>query len=178
MTTEPQVSSAGDFKKKKNDSVLLPSGNTVIVRRPGMEKFLAAGFLPDPLASEIRKQIVQKSGKSAPADSTDLAKTLLEKGGAEGVVAMMRMTDKVAAYCIVQPETRWHERETPNGGFEDIPDPERDPEVLYTDEIEMEDKMFLFQYVTGGTSSLSQFRESTRAVVAGLQSSGEVVEAS
>lgn len=170
-------------KRSKDEVIQLPSGNRVRVQRPAMEKFLSAGFLPDPLVQDITNSITTRSGRNQIQNKSqaDLAEIMFKKiGGAEGLSAMMRITDKLAAYCIVEPPTEWHERsvrdESGKEVFETIPDSERSEEILYTDEIEEEDKMFIFQFCTGGTSDLSQFREATGPVVAALSAGGEVVE--
>lgn len=128
--------------------------------------------------------ISTKSGRGSVGgkQKEDLAEIMFEKmGGLAGMSAMMRVTDKLAAYCIVEPKTFWHERvvgkdKDGNDVFEDIPDSERDGECLYTDDIEMDDKVFLFQYCTGGSTDLSQFRSPADSPLAVVLPSGEVVE--
>jgi hypothetical protein len=190
-----EVSTPGSFRKKKNSGgvVELPSGNFVRVRRPGMEKFLSAGFLPDPLAKEMTKMISTKSGRHQieRGSDQDIAQMMFEKlGGLQGVNNMIRVADKLAAYCIVEPPTAWHERtaldeegkpaldDKGEPVLEDIPEQERKEDILYTDDIDLEDKMFLFQYCTGGSADLTQFRKATGAAVAVVPASGKVVEAS
>jgi hypothetical protein len=50
----------------------------------------------------------------------------------------------------------------------------RDPSLLYVDEVDLEDKMFILQYALGGTRSLERFRREFADGVRPL-SSGEDV---
>ena len=170
-----KVTTAAQFKKKRdNDIVTLPSGNRVRVRRPGMIKFLEAGFLPDPLAQLIKKEIAQRTGK---VQESDLFKSILGGEDMEMLKEMMRATDRITAFCVVEPTVMWHERESEENGvvvYEDIPEDERDEEIVYTDEMEVPDKMFVFQLAVGGSSDLTRFHQATGSVVGAL-SAGEGV---
>lgn len=137
-----------------------------------MLKFLEAGFLPDPLAEVIKKEIGQRTGK---VESSDLLKTIAGGENLEMLREMMRATDRIAAFCVTEPTVVWHEREVRVEGaestFEEIPEGERDPEIVYTDEMELEDKMFIFQLAVGGSSDLNRFRQATGALVGDLSAS-------
>lgn len=136
-----------------------------------MLQFLESGLLPDPLAQLIRKQISDRSGKVTDAE---LMKSLVAGKDFELIKEMMRATDRVVAFCVYEPQIVWHEREVPGHesagvvAYEDIPDEERDPEIVYTDEMEMDDKMFIFQRAVGGSTDLSRFRSATSAIVGDL----------
>jgi hypothetical protein len=179
--TPTRASSASSFKKTNLPLIELPSGNWVRVRRPGMETFITAGFLPDSLAKEISSMVNKRSGKAQ-----DIA--VLQNPTPEALAEYLRSLDKIAAYCIAEPPVVWHERQKKidsvpavdaNGEpeLEVIPDGDRSSDVVYTDELEMEDKSFVFQYAVGGTADLSQFRKKSDALMAALQSSGDVGEA-
>jgi hypothetical protein len=45
---------------------------------------------------------------------------------------------------------------------------ERDDDVLYVDEIDMDDKMFIFGYATSGAKDLETFRQGQTANVAAV----------
>jgi hypothetical protein len=169
----PKVSGVGAFKKNKYPTVELPSGAMVRVRRPGMEKFLAAGFLPEPMAKQVRQQINNRTGRVQDMD-------MLKDPSNEEIEAMLRVMDRVSAYCFVEPALHWHERPVKNANgqddVEEIPLAERDPELLYTDEVDLVDKQFVFQYAVGGTSDLDQFRESTSTLVEAIQPGEGVVD--
>lgn len=176
-----RVANASAFKKNTNPIVRLPSGHNVRVKRLGMERFLTAGFLPDPLAKQVKKMISQREGR---AENSDLLQNLSEKD----LLAFLRAVDRIAVYCIQEPEVRWHERpvgpdsegNTPTDSegtplYEEVPEEERSETVVYTDELDMEDKMFIFQFAVGGSSDVGQFRAESAAAVEALQSGGKVV---
>lgn len=166
---------------KARDPIELPSGNLAYIKRPGMEKFLSAGYIPDSLAAEIRKQINTKSGaKPVVAEEADM-------GDVEDMLFAM---DRCVAHCVVSPETRWHRRLVyvlgPDGEpttevlldkegrevTEEIPEEDRDEDFLYTDDMDQEDKNFVFQYAVGGSPDLARFRAATSLAVAAVEAGG------
>lgn len=171
-----KASSAGSFKKGNAPLIELPSGHFVRIRRPGMEAFLSAGFLPDSLAKEISKMISRRTGKAE-----DL--NILQDPTPEAVREYLRAMDRIAAHCITEPKVIWHERQTGEENadgqpaLEIIPEGERDEGLVYTDDLDIQDKTFVFQYAVGGTADLTQFRRESDAAVAALQPSGGVGEA-
>src|SRR5688500_17573369 len=184
MTTR-RTATAQQMKKRSGQpiEVELPSGFVVKVRRPGMEKFLSAGFLPDHLTNEVQKMIGSRNNSSTP----DIAK-VLSSFGEEGIESMFRMVNRVVSYCMVDPPVIWHERarlEVDESGrrvpikddhgqpiLESIPESDRDPESLYSDEMDIEDKMFVMQFAAGGSSDLDQFRKESSAAMDALQTGG------
>lgn len=167
-----KATSAAEFKSKRlnvGNLVTLPSGNRVKIQRPGMIKFIEAGFLPDPLVQLITKQINDRTGK---VTDSDLLKSLSIGEDMALIREIIRATDRVAAFCVIEPKVVWHEREIKTEGahstYEDIPEADRDPEIVYTDEMEDEDKRFIFQLAVGGSSDLSKFRQATSALVGDL----------
>lgn len=176
-----KVSPAASFKKNKNPVVELPGGNVIRVKRPGMTAFLEAGFLPDPLADIVRRQIAG-GGDAKKVLAEDMFKKAVS-GDISILKTMMRTVDRIAAYCVVEPKVCWHEREVQRHenpevvDYEVIPDSERDPEVVYTDEMEDEDKMFIFQFAVGGSSDLTRFRDESARVMGDVPTGEGVVEA-
>jgi hypothetical protein len=159
-----KVSSAKDFRKKREDTILdLPSGARCKVRRPGLPQLLAEGVLPDmltPIADEAIK--AGRSGKKLKKeDEQNMMADLLERDG--GMDAMMDGMARITAHCVVEPKCSYHKRKVDHGAggydWELIPDDERDEEILYTDEVDMEDQGFIFQYVVGGSKDLTDFRK-------------------
>lgn len=170
---------------KAKDPIELPSGNLAFIRRPGMEKFLSAGYIPDSLAAEIRAQINGKTPKPVIPQGTD------DKGPDMGDVEDMLMAmDRCVAFCVVSPEVAWHKRSVMTRGddnierpalddngrevVEDIPEDDRDEDLLYTDELDQDDKNFIFQYAVGGSPDLARFREATALAVASVEAGGKL----
>lgn len=178
---------ASEWRKKNEDAnafiVELPSGIDVKIKRPGMEAFLSAGLLPDTMAAEIKRQMELAKGKPPSQvdkvmDKEQIA-ALLESSE---IVEIMEAMNRVMAHCIVEPKVAWHMREVVDEDgqiiWEDdkhtrplteyIPEDERDEDVVYTDEIDQEDKNFVFQFAVGGSSDLTRFRQESEAVVEAL----------
>lgn len=181
MAARKGASPASSFKRKGKQVTELPSGLFVMMRRPGMEKFLASGYMPDKMAAIIREQINSKSTK--PTRPEDI---LGDEGmSMDDVTEMMHAMDRITAYCITEPVVFWHMRpvveddkpvldDKGRNKLEEIPEEDRDEEIVYTDDIDLEDKQFVFQYAVGGTPDLTRFREQSASVVAALQPSGDV----
>jgi len=191
-TRGTQATTAAQWKKKKTEVLELPSGQYAKIRRPGMEKFLSAGFLPNALSGEITKQLNKAQGR--PDKKMDVAEIMKAFDG-QDFNELVDTMDRITAYCFMEPEVLWHKRIVMAQEGEDgepspvftadgkreltevIPDEDRDEEALYTDEIEQDDKNFVFQYAVGGSSDLKRFREETQSFVAPLESGGDVEHA-
>lgn len=183
-----QPTTAKQWKKRKAQVIELPSGVYATIRRPGMEKFLEAGFLPDALASVMREQLQKAKGRP---DRKLNEKEILEKFDENDVNEMLDTMDRVAAYCMTEPPCQWHKRPlmaAEEGGepaqlkdskgndlYEVIPDDDRDEDVVYTDDIDQEDKNFIFQYAVGGSADLARFRATEQSFVDAMAASRSVV---
>lgn len=132
-----------------------PSGQSCRARRPGIQTFITRGMIPNQLMPLIEGAI---SGKEV--DVAELAKGLdLEK-----IQDMMGLFDAVTIYCVMEPKVLPLPPE----------DEERDDDAVYVDMIEMDDKMFIFQWAVGGTSDLEEFRKQSSATVDAVRASGTV----
>lgn len=133
------VSTAAQWKKSAEGYELeVPSGNVALVRRPGMLAFLQAGILPNSLTKIVKEKMGSK-GDDVEIDREALGELTFEE--------MIEAYDAVTLYCVVQPE------------LHPVPEGERDPSLLYVDEVDMDDKMFIFQWAVGGTRDLESFRQ-------------------
>jgi hypothetical protein len=175
------VTSAKQWKKANAANELeLPSGNVCRVKRPGLPQLLAENVLPDmltPIAMEA-VEAGQSGKKMSKADAEAQFSELLTKPG--GMDAMFAATDKITAHCVVEPQCLYHMRRKAEGqldqiqeGFEwqweVIPEDERDPDALYTDEVDDQDKFYIFNYVVGGTADLESFRSEFAESMDGIQ---------
>lgn len=150
-----QTADAAAFKKRRQGVDLkLPSELWVKARRVDLAAFLRTGNIPNPLM-EVVNEALQKGQK------TDVNKMVGVEDGAvdlEMVNDMYNMVDKIVVASIVSPQVH----EVPPEGED------RDDDLLYTDEVEDEDKMFVYQWATGGTSNVAQFRREAAATLAPL----------
>ena len=158
--TNRQISNIGDFKQRIGGIVELPSGFTVRVKNPGgLRVFLNAGTIPNSLMSivqdamdkgkRITEEDIMKDGQLDPQQLAD----------------MMALNDQVALKTIIEPP------------LYPVPEDEADrqDDRLYVDELPDEDKLFLFQWVTGGARNLERFRAEYQASMDAGQASGSNV---
>lgn len=124
----------------------LPTGQLVLVRRPGVEGLMKAGVIKnlDSLTSIVAKHIQTVEGKNGPQQELNIS-DLMEDQKLDEIVHVI---DKVLCYCVVKPQVV----PTPNDVTLKVPG------VVYTNMIDLLDKMFVFNYVVGGTRDLESFR--------------------
>lgn len=172
-TNVVSISSAAEAKAKSGAGGLpveLPSGLTFLVRRPGVESFVKAGIIPNSLLGVVQEALEKgKDEKAAEVELSELTKQMLS---GEQVTDIMTLTDEVVERCVVQPTVHPITKREEIQAREDLKDDDKASVIasmLFIDEIVMEDKLFIFAYVTGGTADLAAFREQTAASVATVQ---------
>lgn len=170
------------FDKKKNTlEVTLPSlaedgttHNVVLVRIPDPTAFIAMGLLDsmDSLSAVVGLKIgeIDASGKPSAKQAAEIKKLTEQK---DALMAGLDMIDKVVEWMVVSPQVirpvlrdlkgkpilDKEGKETPLG-----PD-ERDDALLYTDDVDLDDRMFLLNFAMGGTRDLETFREGHQKIV-------------
>lgn len=165
----------------------LPSGNVARVKRIPPAAFLQGGLIPDPLTEIIRKAIHTKRGLN-PADLDKIADDPEKLASALETIdrvlckvmvmptVMMPPACDVAVddgYCGEYANTSVHQTPTRSGHHEYREGP-RDPSVLYADVVDLQDKMFIFQWSVGGTGELESFRQELQGSVESLQNGQDV----
>lgn len=149
--TPKKPTSVQQWKKGQAEPIELPSGNYMRVRRLGMENLMATGKMPNGLMSTVRKAVERGTGM----EGVDMADVV---GDEKQLGEMMGFLDDLTVMVAVEPKV--------HKAPEDEAD--RQDDVLYSDEIDMDDKSFLFQLSMGGTTDLESFREGLRANVAAV----------
>jgi hypothetical protein len=144
----------------------VPSGQLCQARLPGVQQLIAAGVIDsaDTLTSLVdQKHIKRVQGKTsgkAPAKEIDTESLMKDP---ENLRKMFSLIDQVVCHMVVQPSVitclRTVEKEDGTTEDEVIPIPERVEGQVYSDMIDMLDKMFIFQYAVGGGTDLESFRE-------------------
>lgn len=176
-TARTKATSAAEWKNTRNQLPLIetPTGKHIRLKRPGMTKFLEAGYLPDSLATVVRKEINSASRKKVDPQK------LIDSIDGDAAMELMMSMDRVICAVMVEPPVQWHRRAKTDGQgepvldeqgvevFEDIPDEDRRDDVVYTDEIDQEDKNFIFRAAAGGSTDLARFREESAAVMETVQ---------
>lgn len=126
--------------------VPLPSGNTCMAIRPGMDTFISIGIIPNSLMSIISKSIDQAQKGKAVDDEKLLEEMMGDPGKIQDI---MQLVDAITLFIVKDPVV--HKAPAPG-------DP-RVPDTMYVDMVDFEDKMFLFQWAVGGVESLEAFRQ-------------------
>lgn len=158
--TRAKATAVSAWKKSTRlTPILLPSGNYMSFKRVGMEVFLTSGMMPNSLMG--------------------FAQRAVEKGRAQGMTTdeisdLMSDTDKIAelvtfidkAICFVSVEPKVHPVPLDDEG--EVDESQRSDELLYVDEVGLEDKMFIWQLVAGGTTNVESFRTESAAVLASV----------
>lgn len=142
------------------EDLTVPSGELCRVRRPGAEGLLRAGVLKqaDFLTPEASKAIGRAQGKemSEAQIAAQVQKMISEDE--DGLDKLMGFIDKIVVYCVVEPKI------LPSPAI----DATRDPENVYADDIDLDDKMFIVNFAVGGTRDLATFREQSDRALAGV----------
>lgn len=171
---------AGKWKRQKGEELELPSGNVALVKRPGPQALLSEGILPDTLMPIVQQAI--SKGKGIKPQDIDMKDPKV-------ITDMLGAMDKLLLKVVVEPKVAYDKclkpmdmgGVTPGPALEewvDIPDDIRDGEstcpncgevhadsneVIYVDEVDLDDKMFVFNYAVGGTRDLERFRSEQSA---------------
>jgi hypothetical protein len=182
ITLEATPTSAKDWKKASTLEILdLPSGNKCRLKRPGLPQLLAENVLPDMLTPIASKAIeAGQNGQTFNEAANNKAMAELMETP-EGVASLFDGINRLTAHCVVEPTVLYHRRVKATGQidqiqesyveqWEDIPQEERNPDDLYTDEVDDNDKFFIFQFVVGGTRDLERFRQELSASVESMES--------
>lgn len=141
-------------KSSEPPLMMMPSGNYMRVKKIGLKALMATGAMPNSLMSFAQKAVAK--GKKETVSDEDMVDILKDP---KRVAEITEFMDKVAILCAAEPAIH----PTPDEGVE------RDDDLLYVDEVDEEDKMFLFQVVTGGTTDVEQFRAEHAGNVASLR---------
>ena len=135
----------------------VPSGQTCLVRRPGVEGLLVEGLLfeTDFLSTIIHDNVVLAE-KGIEAKPVDLEKITQDP---KKLAELFRTVDKIVCAVVVKP----HVKRPPDNMLN------RQAGVVYTDMIDMADKMFIVDFAIGGSSDLDSFLAQPSPGVGGVQ---------
>jgi hypothetical protein len=150
--------------KKKNQVPLLelPSGCQMRVRKIGLQTLMSMGVVPNSLMGIASKAIGKGETGVGEAMSDQQLMDLVENP--KQVKEISDFMDQML--CLVAAEPVIHPLPAPGV--------ERDLDLLYVDEVDEEDKMFVFQVVTGGTTNIEEFRRETGSTMAAIRGREDV----
>lgn len=150
--TFAKPSSVGEWKQKK-EPTLLPSGKYMVLKHTSLATFLQTGSIPNSLMQMIQAAMGDKSGKKV---EVEVAK-MLEKP--EGLKDLFEAVDSFMCATAVEP--RVYPTPTDEAARRD--------ELLYVDEIDLDDKMFVFTRAVGGVEEVAPFRAKPASGVGRVQ---------
>lgn len=148
VPTPLEVSSASSWKQKSGAGAPLrvPSGNVCLVRPVDLQVLLRRKFIPNSLMDVVTGAMQKKQAPQVDEMTKDLDE--------ERLVEVLQAMDDIVIFVVVEPKIA-PVPAVDEKGQEVEP---RDEDVLYVDEVDYEDKTFIFQYAMGGTRDIERFR--------------------
>lgn len=175
----PQYGSSW-LKQSEHVELTVPSGEKCLVRRPNPMQLVEIGLLneTDTLSSLVDKKHIKrvKGHPSAQGNNTELNMESFRKDP-DAILRILDLADQVIAHVVVEPRVVEARRPILDGNGkplkdskgrvkkEVIPSAERVREdehgnpIVYTDQIDMMDRLYIFQYSVGGSDDLDSFRQ-------------------
>lgn len=126
----------------------VPSGNVCLVQRVGMESLVKGGMIPNSLLGMVSDQL-EKASKGKAMTELDEAQMMAQlQDNPEKLQEMFDMVDLITMQVVIEPK------------LEPVPedDNDRDDDLLYVDQVDLEDKLFIFDWVVGGVGDVASFR--------------------
>lgn len=142
----------------------VPSGSLCRVKRTGPQGLIKMGLLDslDSLTGLVKTEHFDRvAGQQSAVVNTDAIKDFAKN--AEAIQAGFALIDKVCVGVVVQP--RIYATPLDDNG-DPLPSEQWDPEKIYVDSVELDDKLFILQFVVGGTADLETFRKERAELVA------------
>jgi len=156
-----QASAVSDFKKlKKGRPLTLPSGLTMVCKRVELSSFIRQGDVPNPLLPIIEDAL----NKGKEMDMSKIVNDDQGKVDMDMVNSMYEMVNTIVCAVAISPSV--HPIIDEDG--DEIDEDDRDDNLLYVDEVDDEDKMFLFGWAVGGTEDVATFRREAETGLASL----------
>jgi hypothetical protein len=149
----PTATSASDWKKTRQPVPLkVPSGNTCLVEPRSLDFWVRTGKVPNRLMPLAQRAVATGRDLTEEElwDEVNKDPAFLQE--------MMDMVDIVVVFQVKQPVVHPTPAD-PTG---------RDPEKLYVDEVDLNDKMAVFAFVTGGVRDLESFLQEQASDVPAL----------
>jgi hypothetical protein len=147
-----------DTPEPVGTKVLLPSGKVCLAYNPGIEVFVQAGAIPNPLMPAVMKAI--KTGKGIDPEE---AEAIAED--ADMLAEILNFADVACIKCVLEPKVA----PVPEDG-------KRKAGVLYVDRVDYQDKMFLLQWMIGGVKDLDRFRVESAAALGVVEQVQDVAD--
>lgn len=151
-----------DFKKKRAVGVVLelPSGNSIKVRGVDLVSLVVSGKIPNALLATVQGHLEGVDPDATVSEATKMA----EKMSPEELSEVFSVMDTLVIAMAMEPKVY------------PIPEGERDEDLLYIDELDGEDKLFMFNWSQEGLKNLKRFPGGSEASLAALEENGSTVD--
>lgn len=144
------------------EDVRCPSGQLALCQRPGIQGLIEAGVLHE--MDSLTSLVDQKHLKRVKGGGQEIDAQVLMRDPAK-LEEVMAVVERVLVYVVLKPTLTLHWVE--KGGKRVALDRDARAEaeekagqkLVWTDQVEMDDKMFIFNYAVGGTRNLERFRQ-------------------
>jgi hypothetical protein len=158
--------------------ITTPTGQTCRAKKMTIESMIEMGLLveADAITALVSKHIRKVKGAKGKPDGQVLdEKAVL--GDPAALQSIIGLTDRVLPYVVVSPPVTLHYTTQTVGKTtvtKKLTDEQREeilsevPGTVFTDQIGLEDKMFLFDWAAGGLQAMTNFRGGPSADVAGV----------
>lgn len=144
------------------EQITLPSGQTVMAKKMSVQAVIETGMLGevDFLTQTVDQYTRKIKGGKGVADGTPvISDKILEN--TDAVAQIVNLTDILIPHIVTTPRVHLHYITTVVGKTKVnkmIKPADREIGEVYTDQISLEDKMFLFNWSTEGLAGFASFR--------------------
>lgn len=162
----------GRNSAKAGIDLVLPSGDTCLARRPGVQGLIAAGVLDnfDELTAivqtvHIAPNSIAGRAPVTPAQVKSAGEALL--ADKEKLANVLWMVDRLVVFVVMEPAV-WIDYQMKDEPDEEWAERQRkaaEDDAIAVRDIDLDDKMFLVDWAVGGTSELTSFREGSKKLV-------------
>jgi len=161
----------------QEQEVTTPSGQTCRAKKMSIEAMIQAGLLAeaDAVTALVSKHLAKpkakaKKGPTPPKNAESEIDIPSLMKDPKAVSEMIAMVDKIVPHIVVSPAVKLHYMETTVGKTtvtkklteeqrEEMRQENPDVMIVFTDQIDLADKMWLFDWAAGGLGSMLAFRE-------------------
>lgn len=135
--------------------LVVPSGALCRVKRPGPMGLIKMGLLDslDSLTSLVQTEHFDRAEGRAKLSDADAIRDFA--ANSEKVQAGFELIDKITCGVVIEPEISPIPLDAEG---HPLPREEWDPNLTYVDSVELHDKIYIMQFVVGGTPDLESFR--------------------
>lgn len=162
--------------REEGTKLLLPSGHVCLAVNPGIQAFVAEGLIPNSLMPIVQASINDGKGMT----KKDVSEITENMAVLEDTVLL---ADRVLSVCVKRPSIAlppyWTDDDAAAGRCQKeqvgkINKSAKTEGVLYADDVDLDDKFFILQWVVGGTRDLERFRSQQTALVGDVAAEQDV----